>query len=130
MPLNRREAIGMGALSGVIGLGGALASGMVPAPSAKRRLTVKELQPGEMENVQRLWKEASSALNRAQEAETALKAKYGSEPGVDVNFEDGYVLIRDYRDEMAAKNAAMEQECGQQARQMINPRSRQFSEIS
>lgn len=122
--MNRREMItGAGALG--VSMGSLLSAGNIvplnPTPSMTRRLTVKELQPGEIENIHRLFQEAADARNNAFEAELALKAKYGAESGVEVNFEDGYVFIRDYRNELMAKQEAETREYSNQAACQANP---------
>lgn len=110
MSLDRRGAVGAigGLLAGAASMASLNAAQVLPQP-ARKHLTVKELTAEEAAELKRLAEATESAAMAQQEFSAELHRKYGAdEPGIQVNFEDSYVFIRDYRAELAEKQAYAE----------------------
>lgn len=112
----RREMLIAGMAAGpATGLAGMvnpmdLAGQVGQAQSSHRKLTVKELRPEEIAEMDRLEQESRAAYARQDEYHRQLRAHYGHDLGVQVDFEQGYVFIRDFRAEMAEKAAAINEQ--------------------
>jgi hypothetical protein len=109
--MSRRDMMASGLIlpaSSALGLNQRLvqqATAPTPGPQGKRRLTVHQLPAEEVAERERLYQEQVAAQARFGAYVDELRKKYGGEPGVNIEFEEDYVFVRDYRDEMLAKQA-------------------------
>lgn len=122
--LNRRETLGAigGLLAGsAIGQASTLAPSTSPLESPRKRLTVHELTAAQKAERDRLVAARLAATQVHHDAVFAEEQFYAGIReqyregagkkgiGIEVAIEDDYILVRDYRSEYAAKQAACEQ---------------------